>query len=163
MTPAVYAIILLAVGILLVGIEVAIIPGFGVIGVAGVAAMLAGGWLAWQEYGPIWGVLSIGGGAAASTTLFVLFLKSRTSRAMVLEDAQEGQPSGLPAQEVELVGKTGRVVSDLRPAGIAQIDGRRRDVVADDGEYIEAGATIEVVRVDQNSIVVTAHGPDTGY
>jgi membrane-bound serine protease (ClpP class) len=44
----------------------------------------------------------------------------------------------------------------LRPAGIAEIDGERIDVVAE-GEMIEAGATIVVSRVDGNRIVVRRH------
>jgi membrane-bound serine protease (ClpP class) len=48
---------------------------------------------------------------------------------------------------------TGTAVSALRPAGIAHLDGERVDVVSD-GEFIEAGARIEVVRVDGNRIVV---------
>ena len=41
----------------------------------------------------------------------------------------------------------------LRPAGIAEIEGERVDVVSD-GEFIEAGDSIAVVRVDGNRIVV---------
>jgi membrane-bound serine protease (ClpP class) len=44
-------------------------------------------------------------------------------------------------------------VSPLRPAGIADLEGQRVDVVSD-GEFIEVGASITVVRVDGNRIVV---------
>jgi membrane-bound serine protease (ClpP class) len=56
-------------------------------------------------------------------------------------------------------------LSPLRPAGVADIDGSRVDVVSD-GEFIETGAAIEVTRVDGNRVVVrqrsnTRHGePD---
>ena len=45
----------------------------------------------------------------------------------------------------------------LRPAGFALIDGERVDVVSD-GEPIEAGTAVEVVRVDGNRIVVRRAG-----
>jgi membrane-bound ClpP family serine protease len=49
-----------------------------------------------------------------------------------------------------------------RPAGVADIEGSRVDVVSDGG-FIEAGAAIEVTRVEGNRVVVrerpvTEHG-----
>ena len=51
------------------------------------------------------------------------------------------------------LGRTGTAVSQLHPAGIAEIAGTRLDVVSD-GAFIEALAAIEVTRVDGNRIVV---------
>jgi membrane-bound serine protease (ClpP class) len=51
------------------------------------------------------------------------------------------------------LGRTGTAVSQLRPAGIAEIAGTRLDVVSD-GAFIEALTAIEVTRVDGNRIVV---------
>jgi membrane-bound serine protease (ClpP class) len=51
------------------------------------------------------------------------------------------------------MGKHGIAASPLRPAGLAQIDGERVDVVSD-GELIVAGQLIEVIRVDGNRFVV---------
>ena len=58
-----------------------------------------------------------------------------------------------PEGDAGLLGRTGRTSSALRPAGIAEIDGRRVDVVSE-GELVEAGQPIEVIRVDGNRIVV---------
>jgi membrane-bound serine protease (ClpP class) len=58
-----------------------------------------------------------------------------------------------PASDAQLLGKTGKASSPLRPAGIAEIDGRRIDVVSE-GELIEPGQFIQVTRVDGNRIVV---------
>jgi membrane-bound serine protease (ClpP class) len=55
----------------------------------------------------------------------------------------------------DLLGKSGRAVSTLRPAGIADIEGRRVDCVAD-GELLDAGTEVTVVRVDGNRVVVRA-------
>jgi membrane-bound serine protease (ClpP class) len=60
--------------------------------------------------------------------------------------------------EQRLVGRTGIAVSPLRPAGIADIEGSRLDVVSD-GAYIEAGSAIDVTRVDGNRIVVRRSTP----
>ena len=58
-----------------------------------------------------------------------------------------------PEADRKWVGKRGSAASPLRPAGIATLDGERVDVVSQ-GEYIEAGAPIVVVRVEGNRIVV---------
>jgi membrane-bound serine protease (ClpP class) len=44
-------------------------------------------------------------------------------------------------------------VSPLRPAGVADLGGSRVDVVSD-GSFIDAGAPVEVIRVDGNRVVV---------
>ena len=49
--------------------------------------------------------------------------------------------------------KSGTTISALRPAGIAEIDGERVDVVSN-GEFIDPGANFIVTRVDGNRIVV---------
>jgi membrane-bound serine protease (ClpP class) len=48
---------------------------------------------------------------------------------------------------------TGRSVTDLRPAGIAEIDSQRLDVVTD-GEYIDVDTPIVVIGVKGNRIIV---------
>jgi membrane-bound ClpP family serine protease len=49
----------------------------------------------------------------------------------------------------------GTAVTDLRPAGMAQINSQRVDVVTD-GEYIEADTPVIVTGVAGNRIVVEA-------
>ena len=76
-------------------------------------------------------------------------------RSLVLEtglDARAGYASA-PESDLKWVGKRGTAATPLRPAGIAWLQGERVDVVSQ-GEYIEADAPIEVVRVDGNRIVV---------
>ena len=58
-----------------------------------------------------------------------------------------------PERDRRWLGKCGTAASPLRPAGLAYIDGERVDVVSD-GEFIDAGAPLEVIRVDGNRIVV---------
>ncbi len=52
-----------------------------------------------------------------------------------------------------LIGRTGTVATFLRPAGIAEIDGERLDVVTT-GDFIEAGVAVRVIAVEGNRIVV---------
>jgi membrane-bound serine protease (ClpP class) len=63
-----------------------------------------------------------------------------------------------PESDRRWLGKTGTAISPLRPAGIAEFDGARVDVVSDGG-FVDAGSRIEVTRVDGNRIVVRRSTP----
>lgn len=65
---------------------------------------------------------------------------------------QEGVLSQAPGLEAYL-GREGSALSDLRPAGIALIDGRRIDVVSR-GDYIQQGTPIVVTGVTGNQVIV---------
>ena len=54
---------------------------------------------------------------------------------------------------VELVGKKLKAYTDLRPAGVAILDNEKLDVVTD-GDFIEKGNGIVIVRVEGMRIVV---------
>jgi membrane-bound serine protease (ClpP class) len=76
-------------------------------------------------------------------------------RRLVLEaDLGTGHAHGsAPDSDLRWLGKKGQASSPLRPAGIAEIDGERLDVVSE-GDLIDAGQFVEVTRVDGNRIVV---------
>ena len=79
----------------------------------------------------------------ASFNRLVLETETRASEGYV-SSSREGN---------ELLGKEGVTVSELRPAGIALIDGRRTDVVTD-GEFVAVDQAVEVVEVSGNRVVV---------
>jgi membrane-bound serine protease (ClpP class) len=63
------------------------------------------------------------------------------------------QYGSAPESDLRWLGKRGHATSPLRPAGIADIEGARVDVVSE-GELIEPDTPVEVIRVDGNRIVV---------
>lgn len=54
-----------------------------------------------------------------------------------------------------MVGHEGKTLSVLRPSGIGDFDGVRLNVVTE-GEFIENGTPIRIVRVEGGKIVVKA-------
>lgn len=67
--------------------------------------------------------------------------------------ASEGYVSSSRDDDDELLGKEGVTVSELRPAGIVLIDGRRTDVVTD-GEFVAVEQAVKVVEARGNRVVV---------
>jgi membrane-bound serine protease (ClpP class) len=163
--------LLVAAGVLLVGIEVFVIPGFGIAGIAGTVALVAGLGLALVGAGATTAVIIGALGRVAISVLLALagglallrvLPNLPFSRRFVL-DTQMRAESGYasPPQTDRLsFGHIGTALSPLRPAGVAEIDGVRVDVVSD-GSFVEAGEVIEVIRVEGNRIVVRSRHPST--
>jgi len=76
---------------------------------------------------------------------------SRLGKALTLSDS--GADFKSSEEHTELLGQEGEAATDLGPSGLARLDGRRIDVVAD-GQYINSGERIRVVEVSGNRIVV---------
>ena len=155
-----------AVGLGLLLVEVIAIPGFGRAGLAGVGLML--GSLVITQLGDfqLWNVdeiaaviVRLSASMVGAFVLSLIMLRSLPRMAsfnrLVLETetrASEGYVSS-SREEDELLGKEGVTVSELRPAGIALINGRRTDVVTD-GEFVAVDQVVEVVEVSGNRVVV---------
>jgi membrane-bound serine protease (ClpP class) len=156
--------LLVAVGVALLAVEVFLIPGFTVAGVAGIVALVAGLGLTLVGAGATGNTIVVALGRVALSVLLALagglallrlLPRLPFGRRLVLrtgEDSTLGYVSP-PESDRQWLGRAGTALSPLRPAGIAEIDGARVDVVSDGG-FIEAGTPILVSRVDGNRIVV---------
>jgi len=156
--------LLAGIGVILLAAEIFVIPGFGIAGILGIIVILAGLILSLVGAGDSSQVIL----TAAARVVFSLLIALTASlvmlrflprlpfgRRLILE---AGLPSEVgyasaPDSDRRWLGKRGRASSPLRPAGIAEIEGERVDVVSD-GELIDAGQIVEVTRVDGNRIVV---------
>jgi membrane-bound serine protease (ClpP class) len=156
-------------GVVLLALEVFVIPGVTVAGIAGVVALVAGLGMTLVGAGATMSVIITALGQVAISILlamagafaFVRALPSLPfgSRLVLASDmtADRGYVSS-PESDRSWLGKTGTAISPLRPAGIAEFEGARVDVVSD-GDFVDAGSTIVVTRVDGNRIVVRRPTP----
>jgi membrane-bound serine protease (ClpP class) len=115
----------------------------------------------------LWAVVRMGFSVALAIVLTALFLKFLPKlpigRKLILSTALDTSDgfSSAPPSDYQWLGRTGHAHSTLRPAGIADFQGHRVDVVSD-GEFIDAGSPIRVLHVDGNRIVVQRDlGPQT--
>ncbi len=147
---------LLALGFVLLFLEV-FVPG-GVLGVLGGLLIIYACYLAFG-LSPAWGMVAVGLSVIVAIAAVRLVTRSRLGRKLVLEDA--GARDWKAAEEglEDLVGRAGRALTQLRPAGLAEIDERRIDVVADN-ELIEAGVEVRVCEVEGNRVVVEEIEPE---
>ena len=150
--------LLFILGAVLIAIEF-MMPGFGIAGTIGIISLLVGIVIASQVVTLpvllgmivivllliagllIWAYRSAVKGGRISKTLL---LNSRL-------DSEQGYTSF--RNEEELLGMEGVTLSLLRPAGQADIGGRRVDVVTE-GEFIPKGVRVKVIKVEGFRIVV---------
>jgi membrane-bound serine protease (ClpP class) len=157
-------ILLVAVGLLLLAVELFVIPGFGITGILGILAILAGLVLSLLGAGAT--ATSVVSAAARVAVSLLIAVAAAVALLRVLPRLPFGRDlildTGLtaltgwaspPESDRQWLGKRGTTVSPLRPAGIADLEGERVDVVSQ-GEWIDAGSPIEVIRVEGNRIVV---------
>lgn len=150
--------LLFLAGVILLVLELLVIPGFGVVGVTGIGALATSLYLTLRT-------TRISFAVALSETFFYLAIVGAVflSFLFLLPQNPIWRKIGLrersPAREKELsphehlLGKEGVTKTILRPAGVAEIEGRPYDVISR-GEFIEKGVTIVVDAVQGNTIIV---------
>ncbi len=156
-------------GVVLLGVEIFLIPGFGVAGIAGIALIVAALVMAMLPSAP--GNMALPPLAhllAALTTTSAAFILAFAGAALIgrylpetglfgrlVLKASIGHDRGYQASVPSdtLVGVSGVAVTDLRPSGIAMVNGRRIDVVSHEG-YVSQGAAIVVAEARGSHIVV---------
>jgi membrane-bound serine protease (ClpP class) len=156
--------LLVGIGLVLLAVELFVIPGFGVTGVLGIAALLAGLGLTLVGAGATWSAIVLAVGRVglslllaigAAIVLLPVLPRLPVGRQLILRTemaAQEGFTAP-PAADRQWLGKRGTAATPLHPSGLARFENERVDVVSD-GDWVEPGEPIEVVRVDGNRIVV---------
>ena len=148
---------LLAVGFLLLGMEV-FLPG-GIIGMFGamflIGAMIAGFTAFEGQGGWVASGLMIVLGGIGLVAWIRLFPRTPMGRRLTLAKDGRDVKSTPPAEAKRLTGLSGTAESDLRPGGVARIGGQRTDVVSESG-YVDAGTEVTVVRVEGSRVVVRA-------
>jgi membrane-bound serine protease (ClpP class) len=147
--------LLLVIGAALIFIEV-LLPG-GVAGIAGFGCLAGAVWIGYRDLGPQGGSVVLAGVLAASMagvwSWFRFFPDSRVARPFISRSAV-GELGG---DQPQLLHHSGIALTQLRPSGVALIDGQRLDVVTE-GALIERDTPIRVVLVEGSRIVVRTTG-----
>jgi membrane-bound serine protease (ClpP class) len=148
---AIIIVAVLALGLILLFTEVAIVPGFGVAGVLGIMALGAGAVAAWTELGPFWGGITAGVSVVAAVGMLIWLPRSRAARRVVLDHSQADAIS--QSDKSALVGRRGVTVTPLRPTGRVRFGRDEVDVITE-GEYVATNQEVEVTVVQGPMVVV---------
>lgn len=144
---------LMFVGILLLAIEFFVIPGFGLPGILGIAGVVAAMYVAVTGLPAAYVAMVLVGSVIVAGGVFWGLPRTRTGKAMVLDTAITG--AAIDEKLKDLLDREGTALTVLRPSGSVDIDDQPVDAVTD-GQYVEAGTKVKVVRVEGGRVVVEA-------
>jgi len=158
-------ILLFVIGVALLLVEIFVIPGFGIFGIAGIILMIAGLFMGLISDLPMvdgsileMAIMQLAGAFILSGIVIFILVKTMPKTKMwnklILQRNIEAK-SGYTSDKKfgSLLKKEGEALTDLRPAGTAIINDKRYDVVTQ-GEYIEKGNKIKVIEIEGSKIVV---------
>jgi len=169
--------IIIALGLILLGFELFVIPGFGVAGIAGFVFIAVGMILAFQDFiipKPefpwetellIRNVIQVLGSFFAAFIMSMLFLRyvfPKFSK-VIPGPYLSASLTGAHADSMEIrdasVGDTGIAVTFLRPSGKARIGNTLLDVITD-GEFMEKGTPVVISDIKGNRVIVSRRTGD---
>ena len=155
--------LIIGLGLVLLGLEVFVVPGFGIAGVLGIVALLVGFGMSLlgrvPTVGDITNAVFVLSGALGLSILGTVILFKYVERVPVWRrvylPTRATKEAGFAASEarIDRMGKVGVAATDLRPSGIGIFDGERLDVVTE-GDYIDVQASIEIVRDEGYRLIV---------
>ena len=150
---------LLPVALQIVGIVVIIteifIPSFGILTTIALTVLGYSLYLVFTSISSTAGMIFTGFDIILIPVVVILGIKILANSSLSLKKELSKQ-NGVVSQKEKFeayINLKGKAVTDLRPAGIAQIDSKRLDVVTD-GEYINAATPVVVTGVAGNRIIV---------
>ncbi len=165
-----WEILLFALGLILLGLELFVIPGFGVTGIAGIlcifiALILAGvgdfSYKFWGDFAEaiLHSLLIVLASSIVSLGLSIwlagkLFGTRRLGWALQARQRPEDGYVGVDMNMARELKQEGEALTDLRPAGKVTVNGEIYDAVSDLGEYIVKGTPVQVVKFQAGQLYV---------
>ena len=164
-----WEIIALFIGLALIGVEIFVLPGFGVAGITGITLTVGSlilimvnnnafdfefvpaNQLLYATAAAMGGLL---GGIAAMMLLGSRMTKSKRFEKIILSSTQDKDKGFVATFFPEpMQGKKGVTHTIMRPSGKVEVDGKIYDAFSR-GEYIEKGETVEIIGEDTTSLII---------
>lgn len=165
-----WEVLLFVIGMILLGVEILVLPGFGIAGISGIILIITG--LTLSLIRNVSFDFSMTGTREVALALFrvvitivsglamlLLFgrniFQSKLFGKIILKDTQQVE-AGYVSVDISLrhlIGRKAVTVTDLKPSGKIEIDGERYDAYAE-GLWISAGTPVMIVHLNGNTLVV---------
>jgi len=145
-------IILIVIGIALMLVEVFVMPGITIAGIAGVLLVGCSVFLTFKWYGATAGAYSLIGTAILFIAFFVYVVRSKTWDRLSLHSEIDGRVNVVDTNDIKQ-GDKGMTVSRLAPIGKILIHGKIMEGKSEFG-LIDENCEIEVISVNVSTIIV---------
>ncbi|KAA6320761.1 hypothetical protein EZS27_029507 [termite gut metagenome] len=145
-------IVLIIFAIVLLLVEVFLIPGISLAGIAAICCMIYANYYAFVHLGNVGGGITLAVSLAAGLSSLVLFMRSKMLDKVALTE-NIVSTVGTPAEEKVKPGDTGVCVTRLALIGQAEINGLVMEVKSIDG-FLDEKTPIVVNRITEGLILV---------
>jgi membrane-bound serine protease (ClpP class) len=151
--------IVFGVGLVLLGVEIFLVPGFGILGGLGVVGLVAGVYMSLMGSLPTSADFTRAGMVLTTTVLLIavtawamirsLPRSSRFSKSGIILSHRLDRAIGYESAEPrrDLIGIVGKAITDLRPSGTGLFGDERIDVVSE-AEWITEGTPIRIISAE---------------
>ena len=143
---------LVAFGLFLLVAEIIFIPGTTLVGLLGFVFLAVGNGLSFKYFGSSVGWITLGFSAVASFVALYFSFNSKMWSRFSLKLTNHTKVNAGLLKGIE-VGQEGITVSALRPIGKAEL-GSQQFEVKTQGEYLNSGTKIKIVKIELNQITV---------
>lgn len=160
-TLLVWGMVLIAAALLLFVLEI-FVPSAGLIFLTATTLAIAGVVCLWR-HDPVWGISGLLSTLVLAPTLFFVTLNlwrhtSMGRRALGVKseeelDAERAKREEEAKERLAILGAIGTVITDLRPVGVVEIDGKRYDALSE-SVLVPAGRRVRVTVVEPHQIKV---------
>lgn len=145
-------ILLILLGLLLLLIEFAVIPGVTIAGIGGFLLLGGAVYVAFAEYGTLVGFITLAAVLILAPAMIYYFFKSRTGKKMILEKNIVGKVDLINREKV-IVGETGKSIGRLAPMGKVKVNGEIVEAQST-GAFIDHNTEIRILKIESNKIIV---------
>lgn len=143
---------LIFLGILLILIELLLIPGVGVAGILGLAALVAAPYYAFVHIGTKTGIIVTLIILALIALSIIYILRAKTWKKFethtVIDSRLNEETEHLSA------GQTGKAITRIAPMGTARFEEISCEVKSENNSMIDAGTELEITRIEDKKIYV---------
>jgi membrane-bound ClpP family serine protease len=145
-------VLLIIIGLVLLLIEFAVIPGVTIAGIGGFLLLAASVYIAFVQLGNIAGFITLAFVLIASPILIYYFFKSRAGKKMILDSEIKGKVENFEPGKLK-VGDTGKTIGRLAPMGKIKVNGEVVEAQST-GTFIDPHTEIRILKINSNQIIV---------
>lgn len=145
-------IFLILLGLSLLLIEFALIPGFTIAGIGGFVSLVASVYISFVNYGTVGSLITLIVILIAAPIMMFYFFKSKSSKKMILDSQIDGKIENIDAEKIH-VGDIGKSISRLAPSGKVNVNGEIVEAQST-GAFIDQNLSVRVIKIQANKIIV---------
>lgn len=144
--------LLILLGLVLLLIEFAVIPGVTIAGIGGFLLLGGSVYIAFKEMGTGAGFITLTVVLIAAPLMIYYFFKSRAGKNMILDSKIDGKIESFNENKIN-IGDIGKTIGRLAPMGKAKVNGEIVEAQST-GSFIDQNIEIKVINILSNKIIV---------